>query len=118
MLKLFFRLYLLLGLVLGLYLGAVGLYSGSLLKTTIADYLHAISRGTYTLVMRRLIPLPRAQWPAEVKRIGAEFGYPIALVERASIELPAPDLDRLRRGLALPPDLSSVEPVGKESRCN
>lgn len=99
MLKLFVRLYGVLMAAVVLYIAAVSLFTDTLLKETVADHFHRLSRGTAALIEQRLTGLPPERLEEEVRRIDRLFGYPIELVSREDGSLEAADRERLDQGL-------------------
>lgn len=98
--KLFFTLYVLLALAITGFIVGQATLTEPILKDSLDRYFAELSKGTVTLLDASL-DQNQERWPAQLRTLQKEFGYPIDMRPIDRLALPAERLQRLRNGETL-----------------
>jgi len=95
--RLFLKLYSILAIVVLVYF--VGIANlDNILQGTVESYSGNLSKGTFSLLEKRLTKIPQDQWPTVLEEINQGEGYMVRLLSLQSLEIPQSKIDRLKEG--------------------
>ncbi len=111
MLKLFLPLYVLLAIAITAFIFGIAVLPEIILKDSISDYIHGISKGPHYLFQKQLADKPLDTWPEHIRSLQPFFGYPLSIQRLEEVDLMNTDLFRLRQGKAVYFEIDDVDYV-------